>query len=307
MVYVLRHVRHPGGTFRNLLAIAMTRIDTLIARGRTISLEFFPPKTPEMEQQLRDALADLAALSPSFVSVTYGALGSTRDRTRDLVAEISTTHDLPVMAHLTCVGHTRAEIQSILEQYRAAGIENILALAGDPPADAPPPEGDFSYAIELVDLVRSLDGFSIGVAAHPELHPRSRGDRARDREHLAAKLDRADFAITQFFFDVDDYVRMIDELAALGCTKPVLPGVMPILNVAGARRMAAMNSAAIPDALNARLDAADGDPDAVRAVGIEVATEICERLIRAGAPGLHLYTLNRAQAVTEILRNLGLA
>lgn len=284
----------------------MTHIRTLLEGGPTVSFEFFPPKTPEMEAQLRRALDELTPLSPSFVSVTYGALGSTRDRTRDLVIEIDGASDFPAMAHLTCVGHTKAEIGEILDQYRAAGVTNILALAGDPPADAPPPGGDFTYASELVELVRASGDFCIGVAAHPELHPRSGGDRDADRRHLAAKLERSDFAVTQFFFDADDYLRMIDELAALGCTKPVLPGVMPILNVAGARRMAAMNNAAIPDELNARLDAVDGDPEAVRALGIEVATSLCERLLREQAPGLHIYSLNRSQASAKILANLGL-
>ncbi|MFA5890395.1 MAG: methylenetetrahydrofolate reductase [Actinomycetota bacterium] len=285
----------------------MTDIRSLLERGPTISFEFFPPKTPEMEEQLRRALDELAPLQPSFVSVTYGALGSTRDRTRDLVIDIDNRYDFPAMAHLTCVGHTKAEILEILTQYRAAGVTNILALAGDPPADAPPPGGDFTYALELVELIRTSGDFCVGVAAHPELHPRSGGDRDADRRHLAAKLERSDFAVTQFFFDADDYLRMIDELATLGCTKPVLPGVMPIINVAGARRMAAMNHAIIPDELNARLDAVEGDPEAVRALGVEVATSLCERLIREHAPGLHLYSLNRSQTPTEILKNLGLA
>lgn len=285
----------------------MSRIDALLAREHTISFEFFPPKTAEMEEHLRRALADLAPLRPSFVSVTYGALGSTRDHTRELVIEFNDRYTFPAMAHLTCVGQSREEIRQLLKQYRANGIENILALAGDPPTDGTDPGGEFSYASELVELVRGEGDFSIGVAAHPELHPRSCGDREADRRHLATKLRSADFAITQFFFDVEDYLRMIDELASLGCTKPVLPGVMPILNVAGARRMAAMNNATIPTWLDERLDAVDGDPDAVRAVGVEVATSLCERLLRERAPGLHLYTLNRSAAVTEILQNLGLA
>lgn len=285
----------------------MTKIADLLAAGPTISFEFFPPKTDEMAARLERTLVELAPLAPSFVSVTYGALGSTRDRTRELVIDINRRFDFPAMAHLTCVGHARAQIEELLEQYRAGGVENILALAGDPPADGSDPGGDFTYAIELVDLVRSLDGFSVGVAAHPELHPRSGGDRAADRRHLAEKLARADFALTQFFFDADDHLRMLDELAPLGCTTPIIPGVMPIDTVAGVRRMAAMNGAVIPATLNERLDAVDGDGAAVRALGVEVATELCQRLLHEGVPGIHLYALNRSESVTAILRNLGIA
>ncbi len=285
----------------------MTRIKELLAAGRTVSFEFFPPKTPEMEATLRRTLDELAPLRPSFVSVTYGAGGSTRERTRDLVIEINGRYEFPAMAHLTCVGHTRDEVEELLEQYRASGVNNILALAGDPPADGSSPGGDFTYAIELVELVRARDSFSVGVAAHPELHPRSFGDRAADRWHLAEKLAVADFGITQFFFEVDDFLRMRDELAKLGCATPVLPGVMPFLNVAGVRRMAAMNGAAVPGWLEERLDAVDGDGEAVRKLGVEVSVAICERLLAEGVPGLHLYALNRAQSSAEILRILGLA
>ena len=224
----------------------MRRISDIIAAGPTLSVEFFPPRSEEAERQLTDALADLAGLGPSFASVTYGALGSTRDRTRDLVIGMNADHPFPTMAHLTCVGHTRAEIARLLDDYAAAGVTNILALGGDPPADGRPPDGDFTYAIELVEVVRAHPaGFSVGVAAHPELHPRS-ADRAEDRRHLAEKLALADFAITQFFFRAEDYARMLDELAALGCHRPVIAGVMPIISAAGVRRMADMNRHADP-------------------------------------------------------------
>jgi methylenetetrahydrofolate reductase (NADPH) len=212
----------------------------------------------------------------------------------------------PAMAHLTCVGHTKADVAALLDEYAAAGVENILALGGDPPADGSDPGGEFAYAIELVEIVRAHPaGFSVGVAAHPELHPRSR-DRESDREHLAAKLALADFGITQFFFTVDDYEGMVDDLAALGCDTPVLPGVMPILTVAGVRRMAGMNGTAIPARLDERLAAAEGDAGEVARIGIDVATELGAALLDAGAPGLHVYALNRSEAARQIWANLGL-
>lgn len=285
------------------------KIGDLLAAGRTLSFEFFPPKTDEAERQLEKAIHELAPLRPSFVSVTYGAGGSTRDRTRDIVVEINSTQPFPAMPHLTCSGHTRSEICSLLDEYAQAGIHNILALAGDPPADGSDPGGDFTYAIELVETVREHAGdFSIGVAAHPELHPRSAGDRAADRRFLAAKLAAADFAIAQFFFEADDYLRMVDELAALGSTTPILPGVMPpsATSLAGLKRMAGMNGSVIPAALLDRLEAAEGDKDARRAIGVEVATELSQRLLDGGAPGLHLYPLNRSELVMRIVGNLGL-
>jgi methylenetetrahydrofolate reductase (NADH) len=283
------------------------RIPDLLADGRTLSFEFFPPKNDEAERQLEKTIHELAPLRPSFVSVTYGAGGSTRDRTRDIVIDVNRTQPFPAMAHLTCAGHTRSQVAALLDEYAAAGVHNILALAGDPPADGSDPGGDYTYATELVDQVRAHPGrFSIGVAAHPELHPRSLGDRAADRRHLAAKLARADFGVTQFFFEADDHLRMVDELAALGCDTPVLPGIMPPVNVAGLVRMATMNGSVVPPALLARLEPVADDLDAVRDIGIEVATELGARLLDAGVPGLHLYALNRSASVLRIVDNLGL-
>lgn len=285
----------------------MARIVDLLVAGQTRSFEFFPPKTDEMERQLDKTIAELALLSPSFVSVTYGALGSTRDRTRDVVLRINREQTFPCMAHLTCVGHTRGDIARLLDEYADAGVENILALGGDPPADGSDPGGDFEFALQLVQIVRSHPArFCIGVAAHPELHPRSTG-RASDRRHLAEKLDAADFGVTQFFFNADDYVRMIDDLDALGCRKPVLPGIMPIISVAGVKRMAAMNGSVIPPDLLGRIEAVEDDAAAVIDIGVESATELCARMIDAGAPGLHLYALNRPTSVRRIYDNLGLA
>ena len=224
----------------------------------------------------------------------------------DAVTRINTEQAFPAMPHLTCVGHTRADIAELLDQYAAAGIENILALGGDPPADGTEPGGEYEHATELVAQVREHPGaFSVGVAAHPELHPRS-PDRESDRHHLAAKLAEADFAITQFFFTVDDYLRMVDELAELGCDKPVLPGVLPVNNVRGLHRMAGMNGSAIPDALLERLHPVEDQAEEVRKIGVETATELCAALLAEDAPGLHLYALNRSESVREIYANLGL-
>ena len=285
----------------------MTRIADLLAAGPTLSFEFFPPKTDEAGRQLERTIEELALLRPSFVSVTYGAGGSTRDRTRDIVVKVNREQPFPAMAHLTCVGHSRVDIKGLLDEYHDNGVLNILALGGDPPADGSAPTGDFRYASELVELVRDHPaGFSVGVAAHPELHPRSAGDRVEDRRHLAAKLEAADFGITQFFFRVDDYLQMVDELSRAGTTKPVLPGIMPPINLAGLVRMANMNQAKVPDRLLSRLEAVADDPAEVRHIGVEVSTELGRALLDAGAPGLHIYAMNRSESSLQIVENLGL-
>ena len=282
----------------------MTAIADLIAAGRTRSLEFFPPRTEEAQRQFGAALGELVGLGPSFASVTYGALGTTQDSTRDLVVGMNAEYPFPTMAHLTCVGHTRAEITALLDQYARRGVGNILALGGDPPADGSPPGGEFAYAIELVEMIREHPGdFCIGVAAHPELHPRS-GDRASDRRNLAAKLRLADFAVTQFFFDVEHYRRLVQELADLGCDRPVVAGVMPFVSVPGLRRMASMNRTDIPSDLSLRLDLVADDPAAVAELGVETAARLCADLTDAGAPGIHLYTLNRSASVRRIWEGL---
>ena len=288
----------------------MARISELLAAGPTHSFEFFPPKTDDAARALEKTIGELQPLSPSFVSVTYGAGGSTRERTRDIVIHIQRDAGITAMAHLTCIAHDPADLVSLLEQYREAGIENILALAGDPPADqvdvVSPVPGELRYASELIELVRDVGDFCIGVAAHPELHPRSKGDRASDRDHLAAKLDQADFGITQFFFEAEPYLTMIDELAERGVSKPVLPGIMPVTNAGQVQRFAQLAGAEFPPALAARFEAVADDPAAVRALGVEVATALCQELVAAGAPGLHFYTLNRSTATREIYANLGL-
>ena len=282
----------------------MARISDLIAAGRTYSFEFFPPQTQAAQMSLGRAIAELSPLAPSFVSVTYGAGGSTRERTREVVTWVRKETDITPMAHLTCQGHRRSEIKEILDNYADAGVENILALGGDVPLDGEVQPSDYTFASDLLDDVLADGRFSVGVAAHPELHPRS-PDRATDRRHLAAKLGRSDVAITQFFFEVDVYVRMVDELRALGVDKPVLPGIMPVTNKSQILRMAAMSGAAFPDWLAQRLEAFE-DPEDIRRVGVEAATELGQALLDAGAPGLHFYTLNRSTATREIYANLGL-
>ncbi|MEM9610575.1 MAG: methylenetetrahydrofolate reductase [NAD(P)H] [Actinomycetota bacterium] len=283
----------------------MTRIADLLGDRPTISFEFFPPKTDSAALTLGRTIAELESLGPSFVSVTYGAGGSTRDRTRSVVRWVRKETQITPMAHLTCVGHTRAEIREILDDYAEAGVENILALGGDAPTDGSSAESEFAFASELVDLIRENGNFSIGVAAHPELHPRS-PDRDSDRRFLADKLQGADFGVTQFFFEAEHYVRMVDELAALGCDTPVVPGIMPVTNAGQVQRMAELSGADFPAWLADRVHAAD-DPAEVRRIGIEVATQLCADLLERGAPGLHLYTLNRSTATREIHTNLGLA
>lgn len=282
----------------------MARISDLIAAGRTYSFEFFPPQSQAAQMSLGRAIAELSPLAPSFVSVTYGAGGSTRERTREVVTWVRKETDITPMAHLTCQGHRRSEIKEILDNYADAGVENILALGGDVPLDGEVQPSDYTFASDLLDDVLADGRFSVGVAAHPELHPRS-PDRATDRRYLAAKLGRSDFAITQFFFEVDVYVRMVDELRALGVDKPVLPGIMPVTNKSQILRMAAMSGAAFPDWLAQRLEAFE-DPEDIRRVGVQAATELGQALLDAGAPGLHFYTLNRSTATREIYANLGL-
>ncbi|MEI8392064.1 MAG: methylenetetrahydrofolate reductase [Actinomycetes bacterium] len=282
----------------------MARISDLIAAGRTYSFEFFPPQSQAAQMSLGRAIAELSPLAPSFVSVTYGAGGSTRERTREVVSWVRKETDITPMAHLTCQGHRRSEIKEILDNYAEAGVENILALGGDVPLDGEVQPSDYTFASDLLDDVLADGRFSVGVAAHPELHPRS-PDRATDRRYLAAKLAHSDFAITQFFFEVDVYVRMVDELRALGVDKPVLPGIMPVTNKSQILRMAAMSGAAFPEWLAQRLEAFE-DPEDIRRVGVEAATELGQALLNAGAPGLHFYTLNRSTATREIYANLGL-
>ncbi len=270
----------------------MVRVHELLTDRKTVSFEFFPPKTIEGAVALTRTLNDLQAVQPSFMSVTYGAAGSDRQRTADAVVAMQRERGTPTMAHLTCVGHRRHEVEALCDQYAAAGVENILALGGDLPADgSAPPPGDFRFASDLVDFLRADGRFSIGVAAHPEGHPRS-PDLADDRRNLARKLMAADFAITQFFFDAENYLRMVDDLSAIGCDKPIIPGVIPITNAGQVERFASMAGATIPDWLREQISAAA--PEDVEQIGVEVARRLSQQLLDAGAPGIHLYTLNKS-------------
>ena len=285
----------------------MTRIADLLAKGRTYSFEFFPPKSDAEQATLVKTLRDLEPLGPSFVSVTYRGGAESRKRTFDLVTGMLRTTTLVPMAHLICVAHTRLELAEILVAYRTAGIENLMALGGDPPADPAEGLGELQHASELVELAHAIGGFSVGVAAQPGGHPLS-VDRGIDRDHLAAKLSLADFAISQFFFEAAEYTQLVTELADRGVDKPVLPGIMPVTSLSSIPRMATMG-AAVPPWMVARLEEADrrGGSEAVRQEGVAVATELCEQLLEAGVPGLHFYTLNRSNATREIYSALGLA
>jgi len=283
----------------------MARIGDLLAAGRTFSFEFSPPKSASGSMSLGRTIAELEPLRPSFVSVTYGAGGSTREHTRDTVLWAQKETSIPSMAHLTCVGHTRAEIADVIGTYVDAGIENVLALAGDAPkdpADARP--SDYVYALDLIEHLKEIADLSIGVAAHPEGHPRS-PDLATDRRHLAEKMRAADFATTQFFFDIDHYLSLVNDLADLGITKPVVPGIMPVTNIAQVERMAELSGAAFPAWLRERLESG-ASPEDVRRIGVEAATELSAKLLEAGAPGLHFYTMNKSTATLEIYAQLGL-
>jgi methylenetetrahydrofolate reductase (NADPH) len=284
-----------------------TPVAALLAEGATVSFEFFPPRSEEAVATLRTTITELAPLEPSFVSVTYGAGGSTRELTHRLVVDLL-GDGINAVAHLTAVEHTVEELSAIITGYRDAGVRNVLALRGDAPPGVDEPLRAVEHAIDLVHLVRSIagEGTSVGVAAHPEGHPAS-PSITEDRRHLAAKLEAADYAVTQFFFEASAYLGLVEDLAALDCHRPVLPGIMPVTNLAQIERFAALSGATFPVWLAERLQAVGDDPAAVRAVGVEVATELCADLMDAGAPGLHFYTLNRSTATREVAANLGLS
>ena len=284
----------------------MAKIVDILASGPSSSFEFFPPKTPAAEAQLEQALADLAPLDPSFVSISYGAGGSTRERTHDLVVRINRDTSMTAMAHLTCAAHTRAELTEIITRYRDSNVDNILTLGGDPPKELGLPPGELKHATELVALVHDIGDFSVGVAVHPESHPAST-DRTQDRQRQADKLALADFGLSQFFFDADVWFEFLGDLDALGVTTPVIPGIMPVTNVKSVKRMSEMAGAEFPRALEQRLRAVEDDEAAMHAVGVEAATELCRDLMAGGVSSFHFYTLNRSTATREIYANLGLA
>jgi methylenetetrahydrofolate reductase (NADPH) len=288
------------------------KITQRIAADRPVfSVEFFPPKDEPGEAELWRAIRRLEPLDPAFVSVTYGAGGSSRDRTIRTTARIATDTTLVPMAHLTAVSHSTAELRQVIGAYAAAGIRNVLAVRGDPPGDplgewVAHPQG-LSYADDLVRLVRRLGDFCVGVAAFPHGHPRS-VDADADFARLLAKIRAgADFAITQLFWDAEAFLRLRDRLAAAGCDAPVLPGIMPLTTAKTFRRGPELSGAPLPGALVERLDRYVDDPVAFRAAGMDATGELCARLLDEGVRGLHFYTLNRSTATVELINRLGLA
>jgi methylenetetrahydrofolate reductase (NADPH) len=286
----------------------MKIVDILKATQSRFSFEFFPPKDEAGVEQLFRTVAELQEQQPAYVSVTYGAGGSTRRLTVDLVRRIKAETGIEAMAHLTCVGMTRDELAAVLEQLAAAGIDNILALRGDPPKGERnfiAPEGGFAHANELIAFIaENYPMFCVGVAGYPEKHPEAK-DFASDLVALKGKIDAgADFVVTQLFFDDRDYFAYVERARALGIAVPILPGIMPITNVSQIKRFTAMCGAHVPARLLARLEGVQEDPEAVRALGVAHAVEQCEQLLVGGAPAIHLYTLNRSTASLEILRAL---
>jgi len=281
----------------------------LAEEGTSYSFEFFPPKDDAGEQMLWEAIRHLERIHPTFVSVTYGAGGSTRDRTVRMTGRIARETTLMPMAHLTCVGSSIAELRQVVGEYAGAGIRNVLALRGDPPGGPGTawtlhPEG-LNHADELVALIRSLGSFTVGVAAFPDQHPES-SSLDQDADVLVRKADAgAEFAVTQFVFDADSYVRLRDRVVARGRNLPIIPGLMPVTSFAQVRRMAEMSGTPLPAAVVSRLEAVADDARAIREVGVQIATELSQRLLAEGAPGLHFYTMNRSLATLEVYANLG--
>ena len=287
-------------------------IRDLLAEGReSFSFEFMPPRSEADERQLWRAIRTLEPLHPTFVSVTYGAGGSTRDRTVRVTGRIAAETTLTPAGHFTDVNHSVAELRQVNGSYAAVGVRNVLALRGDPPGDPAGPwvphPGGLRYASELVHLIRSAGDFCVGVAAFPEGHPRS-PDLAADAAYFVRKCQAgADFAITQMFFYVEDYLRLRDRVAAVGGTVPIIAGIMPVTSMRTLERVVLLSGAKLPPGLAGRLSAAGGDKAAVREVGVDYAARMCERLLAEGAPGLHFYTLNGSRATLDIYHRLGLA
>jgi methylenetetrahydrofolate reductase (NADH) len=277
-----------------------------------ISFEFFPPKTEEGDRNLLEkTIPALKLTRPDYCSVTYGAGGSTRDKTLMIVDRIQREHGMTAVAHLTCVDATKEEIRNLLGQIRELGVRNVLALRGDPPGggEFKMTPGGFEFSSQLVEFIHALDHFSIGVAGFPEGHIACKDGKLVDWRYLKTKIDAgADFVLTQLFFDNADFYEFRDHLTKqLGVKVPLVPGIVPILSASQIKRFTALCGAKIPAALSAKLDALGDNDAATTEFGIEYATKQCEDLLRAGAPGIHFYTLNKAHSTTRVLKNLGLA
>jgi methylenetetrahydrofolate reductase (NADPH) len=287
-----------------------TVVERLHGRGPVFSVEFFPPRDDADELVLWRAIRELEGLDPAFVSITYGAGGSSRDRTIRTTGRVEQETTLVPMAHLTAVDHSVAELRNVIGWYAAVGVRNILAVRGDPPGDpngewSPHPDG-LTYAEELVRLCRELGDFCVGVAAFPYGHPRS-ADVDTDTKYLVRKLRAgADFAIAQLFFQPDDFLRMRDRVAALGCDAALIPGLMPLTTPRTLAKTIELSGADVPVEFARRLDPFVDDPAAFRRAGIDLVTEVGERLIAEGVPGLHFYTFNRSKATKEVVARLGL-
>ena len=277
-----------------------------------VSFEFFPPKTGEGDRNLLERqIPALLAARPDFCSVTYGAGGSTRDKTLMIVDRIQREHGLTALAHLTCVNHTREEVRALLEKIKALDCKNILALRGDAPGggEFKPTPGGFEYSSELVKFIREQGNFSVGVAGFPEGHIACQAGKHTDWQHLKAKVQAgADFVITQLFFNNADYFEFRDHVTSkLGLNVPIVPGIIAIVSAAAITKFSQLCGAKIPTALRSKLDALDADDAAAQQFGVEYATQQCEELLRAGVPGLHFYTLNKAHSTVQVVKNLGLA
>jgi methylenetetrahydrofolate reductase (NADPH) len=285
----------------------MRIVEKLGGPSAAISFEFFPPKDQEGVSRLFSTVADLAPFAPSYVSVTYGAGGSTRQLTVDLVGRIQKEVGIDAMAHLTCVGATREELGGVLDQLESAGVQNVIALRGDPPKGADSfvtPAGGFGHASELAAFIKARGTFCIAGACYPEKHPEA-DTLEVDLGHLKRKVDAgAEFLVTQLFFDNADYFSFVERARALGIRVPIVAGIMPVTNVSQIKRFTAMCGAHMPSELMQKLETVAADPDAVGEIGVDHAVQQCRALLEGGAPGIHFYTLNRSKATVEILKRL---